>query len=365
VAALDARIPELNDEQIAVEMARIVALVDGHTLIPLFQPKLGFQVYPLRFYRFPEGLFVVAADEPHSELVGARVVQVGRLSAEDAFAAVAPLLLHDNDMAIESFTPAYLRVPQVLRALGIIDDLAQPGIVLELQVGSRMTLNLEPVAAASEHGLEVSALPQVAGSLWLSRKDQDTFWFSYLEDSATLYIQINSMESTSQSGQSMAAFAREIKALVAENEVERAVIDLRNNPGGDVSAGTPLTVVLRSNERINQPGHLFVLIGRQTTSGATGYAVLLERDTEALFVGEPTGGRPNLYAGGTAITLPNSRLQVLVSTQYVEVSSPDDDRPWIEPDLPVTLTAADFFAGHDPVMEAVLSADMGPTTDTP
>jgi len=358
VAALDDRIPELTDEQIIVEMERIVALVDGHTLLPLFQVEVNFQVYPLRFYQFPEGLYVVAAEPPHEELVGARVVQIGRLSAAEAFAAVAPLMLHDNDMAVQNFTPAYLRVPQVLRALGIIDDLAQPGFVLEQPDGTQTTLNLEPVAAASLHGLEVTQLPQVEGPLWLSRHAETNFWFTYLEDSATLFIQINSMETETQSGQNIAAFAREIKAFAAEHDVERAVIDLRHNPGGDASAATPVTIVLRSNERLNQPGHLYVLTSRQTTSGASAYAVVLERDTQALFAGEATGGRPNHYAGSTTITLPNSGIEVWVSTEYYEFSTPDDERAWLAPDLAVTLTAADYFAGRDPVLEAVLAANV-------
>lgn len=37
--------------------------------------------------------------------------------------------------------------------------------------------------------------------------------------------------------------------------------------------------------------------------------------------------------------------------------TPDDQRDWLAPDLPVTLTAANDFAGHDPVLEAALAAN--------
>ena len=48
-------------------------------------------------------------------------------------------------------------------------------------------------------------------------------------------------------------------------------------------------------------------------------------------------------------------MQVGVSTRYWEKGVPDDPRLTIEPDLAVPLTAADYFAGRDAVLEAVLA----------
>lgn len=39
------------------------------------------------------------------------------------------------------------------------------------------------------------------------------------------------------------------------------------------------------------------------------------------------------------------------------LADPDDPRLTIEPDLPVEVTAADFFAGRDPAFEAALAGE--------
>jgi hypothetical protein len=49
-------------------------------------------------------------------------------------------------------------------------------------------------------------------------------------------------------------------------------------------------------------------------------------------------------------------LNVGISTVYHQKSTPDDPRLTIEPDLPVDLTSADYFAGVDAVLDAVLAA---------
>lgn len=53
--------------------------------------------------------------------------------------------------------------------------------------------------------------------------------------------------------------------------------------------------------------------------------------------------------------LPYSRVRGSISTLYWQDSDPDDRRRWIAPHLPVTLSAADYFANRDPVLDAVLA----------
>ena len=106
---------------------------------------------------------------------------------------------------------------------------------------------------------------------------------------------------------------------------------------------------------IDRPGRLSVLIGRLTFSAGTSLAVLLERRTDAVFIGEDSGGAPDFYANPVTVTLPYSGLRVLVSTQYFGIGGPDDARPSLEPDLTVPFTASDYFSGRDPVLEAALA----------
>ena len=81
----------------------------------------------------------------------------------------------------------------------------------------------------------------------------------------------------------------------------------------------------------------------------------LEARTEAIFVGEPTGGRPNHYGGSISVRLPNSGFDVTPATIYWEDSTPSDNRPWIAPDLFVGVRSTDYREGRDPLVEAVLA----------
>ena len=45
-----------------------------------------------------------------------------------------------------------------------------------------------------------------------------------------------------------------------------------------------------------------------------------------------------------------------MAARYWERSTPDDPRITIEPEIRAELTADDYFAGRDPVLEAILAA---------
>jgi hypothetical protein len=74
-----------------------------------------------------------------------------------------------------------------------------------------------------------------------------------------------------------------------------------------------------------------------------------------VFVGEPTGGFVRGYVDTTPLMLSATGLQLHVSFRYWDFSKgPEDDRLAVEPEIPVALTAEDFFAGRDPVLGAAL-----------
>ena len=108
----------------------------------------------------------------------------------------------------------------------------------------------------------------------------------------------------------------------------------------------------RSPPRI--PGTVSLITGRSTFSAAGNFVTDLkvgpQKDGIRL-VGEPPGGGLNIYGDIVEVTLPASRIVVLVSGRYHE-RAPGDDRLAIEPDVPVEITWADYAARRDPVLEA-------------
>lgn len=61
--------------------------------------------------------------------------------------------------------------------------------------------------------------------------------------------------------------------------------------------------------KINQRGKLFVIVGRQTFSAAMNGAAEIERHTNAIFVGEPTGSSPNFVGETIGVNLTYSKMR--------------------------------------------------------
>ena len=99
-----------------------------------------------------------------------------------------------------------------------------------------------------------------------------------------------------------------------------------------------------------------VLIGRENVSAGTVVAANLDQQTQARFIGEQTPARAdNFLCDCRDIKLPNSGLVVSVPTYTFHTGDPRDSIP---PDVPMALASADFFAGRDPVLDAVLSNEL-------
>jgi predicted GH43/DUF377 family glycosyl hydrolase len=179
----------------------------------------------------------------------------------------------------------------------------------------------------------------------------ESFWSTYLEDSGTLYIQYNRVQS------GIGTLTREIENILDEQDVERVILDLRLNPGGNNTTYGSFLELLSTNPEINRPGRFFTILGRQTFSAAANFATELENRTHTIFVGEPMGGSPNLYGDVVPVILPNSKIQINISDLYWQKSTPEDKRVTIEPDIPAPLSSNDFFNNIDPAMDAILAFD--------
>jgi hypothetical protein len=145
---MERRIPGLEDHAVIVELARIVASIgDGHTRIWLTDhERNGFRRYPIVLYDFADGLHLVAAGRDHADAVGGRVVRIGSVDVAEAMRRVAPLVHRDNEMGLRRIAPLYLRIPEILQTLGMVDDMERGLYVVEKE-GREVAIEVEPVPA--------------------------------------------------------------------------------------------------------------------------------------------------------------------------------------------------------------------------
>lgn len=81
----------------------------------------------------------------------------------------------------------------------------------------------------------------------------------------------------------------------------------------------------------------------------------LGRETSAIFVGEPTGSRPNFIGETIYFELPYSKVRANAADLFWQTSWPDDYRTWIAPDIYVPPAFEAFSRNEDPAMNAILA----------
>ncbi len=363
VSALDARLATLDRDRILVEMMKIVALpADGHTsMLPFMNPAVGFHRLPLRLYRFSDGLYVRSADTKYASIVGGRVLQIGTLSADSALAMVAPLISRENGMWELFLGPELLAIPEVLHAIGAARDASGVEIAVErngkrvssrvLNDGLSAATMLDPSKPFDVAFVDAATIPK--SSLPLSRRSLPrVLGVDWVPESRMLYVQYNAVADTPD--MTVAQFSARVRQMLDSLPVEKLTLDIRLNSGGNEGLSKPLLRALIGS-KIDRNGRFFVLIGRQTFSAAQLLTNDLERFSDAIFVGEPTGSRVNFYADHYALELPNSGIPVGVSRLWWQRLDQRDVRPWKAPDISTSLSFAQYAAGIDPALDAVFA----------
>jgi uncharacterized protein (TIGR03437 family) len=351
VADLSAAIPNLTDAEVVVGLAQIAALPgDPHTAIFLPDPAFTMHRTPLQMLWFDDGLFVTAASAAYPQAAGARVIQIGNMTADQAYSAVATVISHKNDPWLRYLSPSYLTNADILEALKIIPDTSAIPLVLQDLTGAQFTLN---VAASFAPSHTIGQPDATSGFTALYRQNPSQFyWFAYLPAAKTLYFKYNSCQN--MPGAPFTQFAQQLLSVFDANPVDSFVVDFRGNTGGDANIIAPLGAGLQQRQnRFSAGTRVFAIIDRGTFSSGEDDAEQFKGQPFARLVGEPSGGTPNHYGNVKTFTLPNSGLMVQYATQFF--SSPFNTSSLL-PDVPVTIRSSDYFARHDPFLAAVFAS---------
>jgi hypothetical protein len=349
---LSARLPELDRDEVAVELMRLLASLgvrDGHTGIFPLDPGNGrtFHEYPLLPYEFPNGPVVVGALGGR-DLVGARILAIGGVPIRRVLALVRPLVPHDNGSSLAARRPQYLVSAEVLHGLGIARDTGPLRFDLVRPNGKRIARTLAPVTAAA-YSKAFAGLRMFPPGRAHRADRAAAARLSTLSGGRVVYLAYNDTFVETYD------LAQRLRRLASNPRVRRVVVDVRNNLGGDNTTYPPLVATLA---RLARTRDLVVLAGRGTFSAAANFLGDLEARTRYLLVGESSGGAPNLYGDAEPLDLPQTRLRVEIATIWWVKSraGATDPRLTFRPDIVVRPRAADWLAGRDPALATALTA---------
>jgi len=327
---------------IVMELARVVATArDAHTAVMLPQ---NYRL-PLDCYPFAEGLYITATNDESKGLLHTKILKIEACETGDAYKKLTEIIPHENLQFVLSSLPSFIICVDILYGTGIITNPEEIVLTVENDEGKAFKHTVRPLKYDDYERAE-----SFSKILPLYRQNRERFYWSSL-DSGILYVNYNKcreMETLS-----VREFTEAIKAEITNNMgIQKVVIDFRNNQGGNSELLKPFLVWLSRNKNINQRGRLFAIVGRDTFSSASLNVFYLKYNTSAIFVGEPTGAKPNHFGEVKYLELESSGLMIRYSTKYYELVD-DDEQLFFVPDIECKVSFADYVRGIDNCMAAI------------
>lgn len=356
---LKSKLSGMKDNEIIAGIVKMVAMIgDGHTVIDIagFHNNnnsgsvFNIHAFPLETYIFEDGVFVIYADQNNKELMGKKLIKINGTDIEAVIEKMKPIVPGDNEYNKKFSLPFFFIISEYLNGLNIIPDINETEFTFENKAGNVTVKNIKAVSLVEYFNMIHKKELSSDAPLYLQNEDKN-YWFKYLEDSKTLYI--NYERVLIDPKDSLKYFCSRLNDFINSHDIDKTVIDIRNNGGGNNGTCQPFVDLISNNKKINVKGKLFTITGRRTFSAASYLCTKLEFNTNTIFAGEPTGAKPNHYGDNKPLILPNSKFTVRLSSIYWQNSLPFDKRLWTEPEIKAVLSSSDYFGNSDPVMNAI------------
>ena len=355
-----------------LEAAHIAALADnGHSVLLPPQWPSRYRRSPVHLGLFADGLFVVSAPADRRQLVGRRVLRINGRDWRDIRAAYAR---YQGGLPgfRDQFVPLFMETPALLAAAGFGSDpdrllltVAAPGRPETVTVQAVLTPYRDEAAFTGESPLIDGARLLPPGTVPLYLEDPGPlFRLAFPAELDGAYIQLNAIR-----GLGIQQFFEQTLVELRRRRPHNIVVDLRFNMGGDLNIARDFMEAL---PRIARDRVYAITAGRTFSAAISSLGYLKQAAGDRLtIVGEPVGDRLEFWAEGDIMQLPGLGAFVLYASErhnYMTGCPEPDCHAAIrahpirvrslQPDIPVTLTWAQFSAGQDPAMAAIL-ADIG------
>ncbi|MBI6875654.1 S41 family peptidase [Clostridium aciditolerans] len=349
---LKKELPNMNDDEVKIGIQKIVASVgDAHTQCTFDSTK---KIYPISLYWFKDGIYVCNTIDKYKNIQYCKLVKVNGKDIKEVEASIAKIISHENDSQVKNMLPQYLALPEILHGLKIVSNGDKANFTFEDKEKHLYDVEIEAITL-DENSKDlfkkslVDKLDDNTRPLYRRNSNID-YWYKYLEDEKVLYFKYNSCKEDTK--KPFNAFSQEMLNIMDTHTVNKLVIDLRNNGGGNSSILEPFVNKIKKKS-INSKDKLFVIVGRETFSSAVLNSIYLRNETNATFVGEETGGKPNSLGEVRSFKLPNSKIEVYYSTKEFKESKVDT--PSFIPDKVIESSIDDYESKKDPVLNFILN----------
>ena len=357
--------------------AHIAALADnGHSALLPPQWAARYPRSPVHLGLFADGLFVIAAPSGHADTLGRRVVAINGQPWRTVQRAYRRY--QGGEQAFrDQFVTLFMETPALLAAAGLGGDAGALALTLEGANGRRRVVIIQARLTPYEGEAAFLGYPQLldaaamlapdARPLYL-REPERPFRLAFPDGLDGAYVQLKATR-----GLGIDVFLSNTLAALRARRPRNIVIDLRFNLGGDLNIARDFMQALPA---LAEGGRVYAITSGRTFSAAISSLGYLKQAAggRLTIVGEPIGDRLEFWAEGDLLRLPGLGALMLYADErhnYMTGCPEEDchgsvrDHPIrvrsLLPDIPAPLRFADFVAGRDPAMDAIVR-DMGRAT---
>jgi len=307
---------------------------DSHTRVKGISKVLSGKTYPIRFKNLSNSYYIYAIEKRMKEYMGYKLVSINGLSVSKVVEKFRGIITHENDITLSNAIEQWIYEPDMLEYLRIVGKDQKLEITIEKKENRRETISLVPTDT-SEDQLYNPRVQNIINSKTLNPKG--IYWRKYFKDIATFYLQYNECEDISKD---------EIVKLIEEvkdSNSKYVVVDLRNNMGGSSTILDPFTKYLFENQDKYIP---VVFISNLTYSAAIINALNILDCKNSISIGTTTSGSPTKFGQTTTITLPNTGIDVVISTKSFEEKGYEFGQPLV-PQIETEQTIDEYLNAVD------------------
>lgn len=306
-------------------MKLLAKLKDGHTVLCPSEEFLGTKNYPIKIKYLSDGYYLIKTSKEYERYLGKKIENIngkGMEEIEKIFSEIIPL---ENTESMKFYISYQLKEPVLCKNLGIND-----GGDLEISFGDGQEVSIK----AEDFNEELIDVQK-------TQIEKGRYWSKRLEDMGAFYLQYNKCEEDSKYPIS------KIIEEIEDSKPGKIIIDLRFNKGGDSEVLQPLIDYLK-----NKDIKIIVFTGLDTYSSGIINTIRLSKIKDSITIGEIPHGSPTHYGEYMKLKLPNTNLEVKISTKYFKYEGyelGDVFKPMYE----IKQNINEYISGKDVCMEFV------------
>lgn len=367
IESIKSEIPNLSDNEIHFKMKELISIIgDAHTT---YYPNTtdkeynNQKIYPIGYRWFEDELRIVGSSDKYREILGMKLTEINDIPIKDIVEKISTITFYENKEWLKNESLDILISDNDLVYLGISDG-DKVKYNLEDDNGKKLERTVNTIKRSDMNQTQFVAYKDTIDNRHIPLEEEvlgnefRPYWYKVINEDNIFYFKYNICKDK-QHIDSFPKFEEFSADLIKSFEsnidnIDKLVIDVRNNPGGLSSFMTDLSKELK--EVIGEKDiKVYVITNRGTFSSAIFALADLKNNLDATIVGTETGGNVVFYGNLHYIESPSGKSEIAYSSNkydFKEYAGLNGEGGVI-PDIYIKESFKSFKSGIDDCYEYI------------